>query len=132
MSTDRKVAGALLALTTLALGASGWALEPSPEAKAEAAKTKAEEPGKPPESTPSQVPDAQQQPPGETQPASTQSAEDAEKERQAAEQAKAKQRAEAEAAADAEEARANAKAPKRFIPSTRSTADKSVTFPVDI
>lgn len=33
---------------------------------------------------------------------------------------------------DEGEAAAAAKAPKRFIPSTRSTADNSATFPVDI
>lgn len=129
MSTGKRMTIALFALAAMALVTSGWALDPraveGPEAKSET-----KEPAKPPESTPSQVPETQQEPPGQTQPAPAPSPE--EKERQAQEEAKARKRAEVEAAAEAEEAGANAKAPKRFIPSTPTKADSSVTFPVDI
>lgn len=128
MSTGKRTTTALLALTAMSLAVYGWAIDP--RAAEGPAPKQTQEPAKPPESTPSQVPEAQQQPPAQTEPKPTPSPE--EQQQQARKDAEAKKRAEAEAQAEAEEAKANAKAPKRFIPTTRSQADSSATFPVDI
>lgn len=130
MSTGRRIATALFALAATSVVISGWALDPRAVEGVEV-KRETKEPPKPPESTPPQVPEPQQPPPAQTEPAPTPS-EKEKAEQQAKDEAKAKDRAEAEAAAEAEEQGADSRAPKRFIPTTRSKADNSATFPVDI
>lgn len=70
--------------------------------------------------------------PQRAEPAAKQQAPASKKEPTAEERARAEQQAANEAAAAAEDAAAAARAPKRFIPTQRSEADSSATFPVDI
>jgi|SRR5688572_4472407 len=77
-------------------------------------------------------PAATQQPPGDGQVPATQAPATPADPKQAEEQVAEKQRAANEADAATEEAAAAAKAPKRFIPTQKSQADSSATFPIDI